>query len=166
MYATLINEEGTGCGGRDRIFHYHVCNKPYPMGYKHPGVITKTHHLIILKIVCQNGKECKSIQKDNEPGMEETRNKLSLISWEWRNIWLHTKSLTGILQEKTWSKSLDLSDAIKSLKCLKSVYPGIYCVLQLVKNCFKPIKHFILIDMDINDIIWFVSMYHKLGSCF
>lgn len=64
------------------------------------------------------------------------------------------------------SKSLDLSDIIKSLKCLKSVYPGIYCVFQLVEKCFKPIKDFILIGMDINNIICLVSMHHKLGSCF
>lgn len=46
------------------------------------------------------------------------------------------------------------------------MYPGICCVLQLVENCFQPIKGFILIDMGIINIICFVSMHHKLGPCF
>lgn len=66
-------------------------------------------------------------------------------------------NLFGIRQ----SELLDLSDAIKSLKCLKSMYPDIYSVLQLVEECFEPSKDFILIAMDNNDIICTVSVHHN-----
>lgn len=41
------------------------------------------------------------------------------------------------------------------------MYPDIYFVLQLVEECFEPIKDFILIAMDNNDIICTVSVHHN-----